>query len=483
MRNLWSVVVHDVGTRYANIWLGTLNVFLRKPEQMLVKLSDENGTLLSTQHIHKSAWQKPFRFMEQRFYTLLRFDDLKPMTRYRVAFFELDDGVEIELRQSEAIFDTLGESLLDYSRGLNVAMGSCFSEQYDGGCVSRAYTGLYQANIEDMSPHFTFLMGDQVYLDVGIDSLSPRTEDIQERIAQDYAIHWNGLQGVLKHGATWFLADDHEFWNNFPFISGIYPYIQALRFESIHNTWLETAREAVDNIQRVENIRFVNIGDDLSFCLADFRTQRTATHLLQEKDFEQVLSWMATLNSPGVLVISQPLIDECNKEDKKLPDYAQYGQLLQAIQQAPHDILVLAGDLHCGRICSFQFQESNKHGEQRVMHEVVASPLSNLCGPTSLAVRTTCHLDRPCSFPPVEVPSVKQAELFYPNDWCVSTEYSLMDVRYFKERTKEHFKTLNFQKVDNGVEVKVRTWLVREIDQMTGLPKQDCSDPVTLLLR
>lgn len=483
MKNLWSVVVHDVGTTSANIWIGTLHAYLKKPERLVAKLSNEQGDILQTQYIDKESWGKPFQCLEQRFCSLLTFHQLTPFTRYRASFYTIEDDLEVEIRESEVVFDTLGSSLNDYPKGLNVAMGSCFAEEYDGGSVSRAYTGLYRAKIEEMSPHFNFLLGDQVYLDVGVDSLSPVSHEIQERIAGDYANNWHALRGVFKHGATWFLADDHEFWNNYPVVSGPYPFIQALRLDHVKQAWERTAREAVDSIQRVKNIRFFGIGNDLSFCIADFRSRRTETHLLEDRDFEQVLSWVAALTSPGVLVLSQPLADTYGKEDKKLPDYEQYHQLLRAMQQSSHDILVLAGDLHCGRICSFEFVEANAKNTRRVMHEVVASPLSNLCGPTSFAARTTCNSDRPRLFPPYPLPGVSQGVLNYPKEWCVSTEFSMSDIRYLKDRTKEHFKTLNFQKKDGGVEVKVRAWCVRHIDEKTGLPREDFKEPVTLFLR
>lgn len=483
MRNLWSFVVHDVGTTSANIWIGTLHAYLKKPERMVAKVCDGEGNLLQTQYVNKDQWNRPFPCLQQRFCYLLTLDDLSPFTRYRVSFYAQENGQETEIRESEVVFDTLGSSLADYPKGLNIAMGSCFSEEHDGGSVSTAYTTLYRENIEDISPHFNFLLGDQVYLDVGVDSLNMDSKEIQERIAGDYAVSWHALRGVFRHGATWFLADDHEFWNNYPFVSGPYPFIQALRLDHVREAWEGASREAVDNIQRVENVRFINIGSDLSFCMADFRTRRTEFQLLEEREFEQILSWIAALKSPGVLVISQPLVDAHGKEDKKLPDYAQYRALIKAMQEGEHDILVLAGDLHCGRVCSFQFVEAGRNNTQRMLHEVVASPLSNLCGPTSFATRTTCDSDRPRTFPPTPVAGVSQGQLQYPNEWCVSTEFSVSDIRYLKERTKEHFKTLNFQKRDGGIEVKVRAWCVRHIDEKTGLAREDFNEPITLFLR
>jgi len=46
------------------------------------------------------------------------------------------------------------------------------------------------------------LSGDQVYLNIGFDSPSLRPSEIRERIADDYAEHWQALGSILSRGAT-----------------------------------------------------------------------------------------------------------------------------------------------------------------------------------------------------------------------------------------------------------------------------------------
>lgn len=483
MRSLWNIVVHDVGVDFANVWIGTLHPNLRKPACLMVRVSNTKGKLIREISIDKSQWRRPFRHLKQRFYTLLKIENLAPGSHYQLRFFEVNNDQIIPLPMTDAEFDTIGYSLNDYPAGLNIAIGSCFSEQYDGGAVSHSYQALYNKQLPEISPHFTFLLGDQVYLDVGMDSLSVKSREIRQRIASDYEQHWFALRGIFQHGATWFLADDHEFWNNYPFYSGLNPYLQTLRLESVRNVWRQTARDGVNNIQNVKPVRFINVGEDLSFCLADFRTKRTAKKLLQPEYFDVILDWIAQLKSPGVLVISQPVFDSVGDEDMKLPNYKQYKKLLKAFQHADHDVLVLAGDLHMGRIASFQFNKPGTKDEPgRTLHEVVASPLSNLSGPTSLAARTTCEKSRPQVFPPEAIEGITTNPVCYPERWCVSTEFRMSDLRYLKDRTKEHFSTLNFQKVDNKLEVSVRAWCVRDYLASEGLPRCDFPEPVKFVL-
>ena len=483
MSNLWSLVVHDVGVDFANIWIGTLYPNLSKPTRLVMRVSDNSGKLIHQLSVEETHWRRPFRHLQQRFYTLLKIENLESNQHYHLKCFAINGEQETSLPALNAEFDTLGRSLSDYTDGLNIAIGSCFSEQFDDGSVSDSYQALYKKQLADSSPHFTFLMGDQVYLDVGIDSLNIQSNDIRERIADDYAQSWLALRGVFQCGATWFLADDHEFWNNYPFYSGLNPFLQALHLDSVRDVWRETARDGVNNIQNLKPVRFVNIGRDLSFCLTDFRTTRTTKRLLQPEYFEQILNWISQLSAPGVFVVSQPIFDDVGKEDMKLPNYAQYQELLTAMQHAPHDILVLAGDLHLGRIASFQFNKPGTVDEPgRTLHEVVASPLSNLSGPTSLAARTSCEKSRPNLFPPEPINGITTRALDYPNSWCVSSEFKITDFRYFKDRTKEHFSTLNFRRVKTGIEVSVQAWCVRDYDVQTGLPQCNFPAPVKLVL-
>lgn len=483
MRNLWNIVVHDVGVDFANIWIGTLDRNLQKPGRLIIRVCDIKKNLINELSVEKNHWRRPFRHLKQRFYTLLKIENLEPNQHYHLTFFAVNGEQECPLPMANAEFDTLGRSLNDYTDGLNIAIGSCFAEQFDDGSVSHSYQALYKKQLAALSPHLTFLMGDQVYLDVGIDSLHVNPSEIRERIASDYAQHWSALHGIFQCGATWFLADDHEFWNNYPFHSSLNPFLQALHFGSVRNIWRQTARDGVNNIQNVKPVRFINIGRDLSFCLADFRTKRTAKKLLQSEYFEQILNWITQLTAPGVLVVSQPIFDEVGNDDMKLPNYQQYKELLKAIQHAQHDVLVLAGDLHIGRIASFQFNKPGTLDEPgRTLHEVVASPLSNLNGPTSLAARTTCEKSRPDSFPPEPISGITTKTICYPERWSISNEFKVADLRYFKDRTKEHFSTLNFQKVKTGLEVSVRAWCVRDYNTKEGLPQCDFPEPVKFVL-
>ena len=56
--------------------------------------------------------------------------------------------------------------------------------------------------------------------------------------------------------------------------------------------------------------------------------------------------------------------------DLGLPDFRQYTELLDALRQAPHAVVILTGDVHFGRVAVCQFL----NGQEIV--EVIASPLA-----------------------------------------------------------------------------------------------------------
>src|SRR5690606_12737473 len=96
------------------------------------------------------------------------------------------------------------------AKPFTIGLGSCFYNHRDGGQVAGAYKALYERGPEAVRPDITLLAGDQVYLDIGFDSLSLLPREIRNRIADDYALHWQALGSLLGAGATWMLPDDHE---------------------------------------------------------------------------------------------------------------------------------------------------------------------------------------------------------------------------------------------------------------------------------
>jgi phosphodiesterase/alkaline phosphatase D-like protein len=478
MKNRWSLVVHEVTVSSVCVWFGTLFYDLRKPFKTKVTLFDKNKNMISEQVILRDEWDRPFsKIKSQRFYKLLEFGGLNTGENYWIKAIEIFEEPKLEeIELTAGTFTTLPNSVNDLDDGFTVAIGSCFYEEHDGGKVGLSYQTLIHSEKPEYKPHIKFLTGDQVYLDIGWDSLSVIPKEIRGRIADDYALHWQALRGMHRNGGTWFVADDHEFWNNYPHVKGISPFIQALRIKSVKRAWKGTAMDGVTNVQRSKPVRTFNIGNEVSFCIVDLRAFRTKRRILPKDDLKSVCDWIANLSNPGILVLSQPLMDK--KGGKSDLNFASYGRdykvIVKAIHDANHDILTLSGDVHYSKVSSVSF-----HGRENKLHEVVSSPLSNLSGLGGLATNCITKSSRLKQFPAIEIEGIEKTNIQYQEPWRVSTSFSIFDLRYPRRRTKENFFTLKLNKLENGkLSVEVKAWLVREKNRQTGLPKQNWRKPV-----
>ena len=91
--------------------------------------------------------------------------------------------------------------------------------------------------------------------------------------------------------------------------------------------------------------------------------------------------WAAGLDGPGVLVLPQPLLKAGgSKTDRTLVDFKESDRLAAIFERAlggetadgkPHDIMILTGDIHTGRVSSAEIV-----GLPGTIYELVASPAS-----------------------------------------------------------------------------------------------------------
>ncbi len=482
----WTLAVHRVTATSAEIWVGTLFPTLKMPDLAKVELIGPNGEK-QVQNIERNDWQRPFRYMRQRFYQVCSFNDLSPGGHYEVRFYRYVEsvaGVMPDYWQDlrSGYFDTLPERLpTSGEKPFVIGLGSCFYRNRDGGHASSAYKALYERGPDGGRPDVTFLVGDQVYLDIGFDSLSLIPKEIRQRIADDYAENWRALGSFLNRGATWMLPDDHEYWNDYPFYDSPLPTLLALKIDSVRKAWTRAARDAVNNIQRTRPVELINIGDDLSICVADLRSHRSKRTVMPRSDFQTLLDWAAGLTAPGVLVIPQPLIVEENKVERNLLSWPQqYGELLKALASSGHDVVVLSGDVHFGRIASVPL--GDKGGR---LIEVIASPLSNLTGFNGFA--TAVWKNTPRKFPDpavISVPGLAPQKVEYDRNFRVSTRKGHpLSFVYPRERTSEHFMTVAFSRHSSGaIELSVDAWRARERGR-DNLPERDFARKYKLKLR
>lgn len=473
-----------VTTDGMRLWVGTLERDMHKPANARVRLCDGAGRQVRVRLIRRADWERPFPAASQdRFYKSFTFKGLRPGRMYRAYFERWRVDVKAwEILRSASI-RTLPKRLpLSASRAkpFTIALGSCYWPDQDGGRVGTAYRGLYDhpADPRD-SPDLTFLTGDQVYLDVGFDLRSWVPKEVRRRIARDYARHWQGLSDVLTRGATYMLPDDHEWYNGFPDPDPRNPYLWALQDVKVRKAWEQTARQGIVNVQQCPVVEIMEFPGDLSICFADLRSYREPKHggLMNPKDLKRVLAWANGLTTPGVLVSPQPLIVTRNPHEANLLNYTEdYCRLLAAMGSTGHDIVVMSGDVHYGRVVSVKLGVRGA-----TLHEVISSPLSNL---TYLNAWFAISRNRltPKQFPDQRAfdhPQGKQ----HLSGWKSQTvnhypdknkDGSLYDIAhktswrqwvYPGTRTREHFLTIAFSRHrdGSGIRMTVKGWLVRDV--------------------
>ncbi len=486
----WSLVVHRVSQHSVEVWVGTLFPAVKKPERARVRLIATNGTV-RTRLIR--AWERPFRGMRRRFFAVVTFRGLEAGTDYRLAFerrIEAEPRAGIRRRWQRlraGAFRTLPLRVPEKGGdAFTIALGSCFYPHRDGGRAAASYKALYERGPATSRPDVTVLAGDQVYLDIGFDSLSWRAPEIRERIADDYALHWQALGSLLSRGGTWMVPDDHEYWNDYPFTDSLLPTLLALHLPHVRTSWTRAASDGVTRVQRSPVVESFTLGDDLSVCLADLRSYRSERELLPEAWFHTLLEWAGRRTCPGVLVLPQPLIVRPGAFERNLRSYdAPYARLLDALGSVSHDVVVLSGDVHFGRIASVRI---GTKGARLV--EIIASPLSNLTGLAGLA--TSVATGRPARFPHAAAAAAlgwrPQPVNYYTNGagrgrFFVPSRPGRWLSAYPRERTQEHLMTISFCRHAGGLELTAQAWLLRQRTTRGNMPVKGFARPFRMILR
>lgn len=238
----YVLVIHEVTTTSVNIWAGALEPSIAKPKNWRLTIKKTTEGFAQEQvlgdevdRIEYSSddgdvWLRPFDSLDKRFYRLEVFNNLQAGQDYTIEFEARSENEWVVLET--AFLTTLPLSLpAATEKPFTVGIGSCFYTKHDGGKAGRAYEALYKS--DEFKPDIKFLAGDQVYIDIGLGLYPLDDEDCQNRIADRYAESWEYLRSLLRRGGTWMLADDHEYWNNYPYLKGFNPYLITLGLSDV----------------------------------------------------------------------------------------------------------------------------------------------------------------------------------------------------------------------------------------------------------
>ena len=324
-------------------------------------------------------------------------------------------GQSIELRSSS--LPAAVPSLLDGS--FNILLCSCYYQPEDaGGLLGRIVARL------PVKPHLTLLAGDQVYLDLPLLEDLPEDEPaLSQALGDKYRRNWlsdslgvAGLQPVLAQAPTACIADDHEFWNNYPFRQAQLP---NTWHDGPRGRWAAAAQALFEDFQiggppgpgagagasastptvNAPASRRIDI-EPLMILLLDTRCSRQAdfngdTSLMTTAAGQALDAWCADLLAArasgaqrvGVLATGQALfIDRPGDAAKKLADaelanypapFAHLQKTLGTLADAGVPVVFLTGDVHWSRIASAQHLPSGN----TLLYEVICSPARLIATP------------------------------------------------------------------------------------------------------
>jgi hypothetical protein len=261
--------------------------------------------------------------------------------------------------------------------GISLLIGSCF-------WINDDRDGFYSAAVKELvqreRPVFKVLMGDQLYADVW----APLPHTLPEGLAQKYERYWgdDAYRELLAACPTLVSCDDHEFWNDFPQKQVQVP-LSWDRYQPDAGDALAALYDAYQSSLNPDAKRWTTLTvGPVSFFVADTRSYRTRdddphARLMLPEQWEALEDWARNLKGPGVLVLPQPLLKAGgSKTDRTLVDFKESDRFGAIFERAlggddPHDILILTGDIHTGRLSSAEIVGLNGQ-----IYELVASPAS-----------------------------------------------------------------------------------------------------------
>lgn len=331
------------------------------------------------------------------------------------------------------------------------------------GGVAQRYRKLYDSPAT--RPHLKVLMGDQVYLDAPVRDFYRHEPpaSLARRVARSYQRSWDVLGEFLTLGANVCVSDDHEFWND-------YPNDPPFLWRSLQDPEARAAfeRAALDHLRWMQVARptyHVTVGPrgsrpQLAVFVADTRIHRTTAdcedpRFMRDEDLADLVTWIDELRCPGVLVVGQPLIvAAAGAFDDNLRSYTrQYDDLCRALLRSAHDVVVVCGDSHFGRVSTMKMPDT---GRRHI--EVISSPLTVLEGAeASVSTDLPEGLD---VFPPGAEDSERTGLAEWVNGVPGCGAEAICE---------DHAMLLGFSAgADGGVELTVGAYLMRHLDAGGG---------------
>ena len=282
----------------------------------------------------------------------------------------------------------------------NILLVSCFFQPGDGGALESTLARLQPA----LRPDLTLMAGDQVYLDMpALKDFPIESPELAEIFENNYSRNWlqtPGYARLLSMAPTLSMADDHEYWNNYP---NICPWNLNTLSQENRDKWEAAAKSMWEGFQMSypskneppsQNEWPPTAGDPvvldidpISIFMADTRTTKEykGKYTLDPKHLKKLNDWVDRLlreKKTGIFVSGQSLLQAKVDGSVKalaagysLSNYEDYADILKALRRLAdggRPVLFLTGDVHWSRITTIRDVGNGRMG----FCEVISSPTS-----------------------------------------------------------------------------------------------------------
>jgi hypothetical protein len=318
--------------------------------------------------------------------TIVRLDGREAGTPYDVKISAAGETISLATK-------TLPKRLPATLEGtFNVLLCSCYSQPEDAsGLLGTVVSQIMQR------PDLTLMLGDQIYGDLPImEDLPDDDAGVAQTIGEKYRRNWlslqlesGGLATVLGRAPVLCVADDHEYWNNYPYQQKQLPKTWE---DAGRKQWRKVATALYEDYQlagQAGGTQRVDI-DPLKIITVDMRSGRDEDfeRLVCSRTMREIHQWADEivkakqagepafgLFTSGQALFTTPTEESRRKSvDAELGNYTQFAKEIVPVFDrlaAEHiPVIYVTGDVHWGRISHAIDSRSGRVA----IYEVIASP-------------------------------------------------------------------------------------------------------------
>jgi hypothetical protein len=367
------------------VWIGIFDVSMPEVPTLSVEGGHGNVSILvPLAPIRDFAQDDKNRALNHR--CVFKITGLTAATEYTILIGSI---TPVPLLKTRTLPNTLPQKM---DGSLNILLCSCYSQpEDDAGLVSTIASQIMRRT------DLTLMMGDQIYGDLPLfEDLPDEDAGVADKINRKYRRNFiesqlgiGGLGSVLARAPVVCVADDHEYWNNYPF-----------RQVQLPKTWTSEGREQWRTIAHdlyedyqldgpAGGAKRIDIAP-ISILVVDMRSLRDEKFglLLNPTALQQLSDWAKDLKAQragghpafGMLVSGQAMMVEPASESKRVSadaemrNYSQFSEvILPTLEDLSADgipVLYVTGDVHWSRVARARDVTSN----QTMLYEVIVSP-------------------------------------------------------------------------------------------------------------